>query len=142
MLRAVLDTNVVLAGKRTSHPDSPNAELITRWLKGEFTWLVNSGIIAEYAEKLMEKGVEPARIEIFIAGLIEFAEEVPIHFFHFRHYPVDADDVIFLLVALNGDASHLITYDEHLKDVGVFYPEFATCEPLEFLSNLRSSSTP
>ena len=61
---------------------------------------------------------------------------------HFQHYPVDADDVAFLLAALNGAASHLVTYDEHLKDVGVFYPEFITCEPVAFLSDLRATLTP
>ena len=39
MLRAVLDTNVVLAAKRSVHPQSPNAEIITRWMAGEFIWL-------------------------------------------------------------------------------------------------------
>ena len=105
MLRAVLDTNVVLAAQRSTHPQSPN-------------------------------------VEILVADLLQYAEEVPIRFFHFRHYPVDADDVAFLLLALNGDATHLVTYDEHLKDVGVFYPEFMTCEPLPFLASVRADLTP
>ena len=63
-------------------------------------------------------------------------------FYHFQHYPVDADDVAFLLAAINGAASHLVTYDEHLKDVGVFYPEFITCEPVAFLAALRASVSP
>ena len=89
MLRSVLDTNVVLAAKLSAHPQSPNAEIITRWMAGEFIWLVS-------------------------------------------------DDVAFLLVTLNGAATHLVTYDEHLKDVGVFYPEFITCEPVRFLFDLRT----
>ena len=89
MLRSVLDTNVVLAAKLSGHPQSPNAEIITRWMAGEFIWLVS-------------------------------------------------DDVAFLLVTLNGAATHLVTYDEHLKDVGVFYPEFITCEPVRFLFDLRT----
>lgn len=96
----------------------------------------------EYMEKMLEKGVDPLRVEILMADLVRFAEEVLIHFFHFRHYPVDADDVAFLLVALNGDATHLVTYDEHLKDVGVFYPEFTTCEPIAFLKDLRFDLQP
>jgi len=140
MLRAVLDTNVVLAAKRTAHPQSPNAEIITRWMAGEFVWLVSGDIVAEYAEKLLEKGIDPVKAEKFVADLLEYGEEVPIRFFHFRHYPVDADDVVFLLVALNGDATHIVTYDGNLLDVGVFYPEVITCEPLAFLSDLRASS--
>ncbi len=77
-----------------------------------------------------------------MADVLQYGEEVPIRFYHFHHYPVDADDVAFLLLALNGAASHLVTYDEHLKDVGVFYPEFITCEPIGFLSDLRTISAP
>jgi predicted nucleic acid-binding protein len=142
MLRAVLDTNVVLAGKRTAHPQSPNMEIITRWMSGEFTWLVSGGIVTEYAEKLLAQGIDPVKVEIFLADLLELGEEVPIRFFHFRHYPVDLDDVVFLLVALNGDATHVVTYDSHLQDVGLFYPEFITCEPLAFLADMRASLLP
>ena len=78
------------------------------------------------------------KVEFLVADLLQYGEEVPIRFFHFQHYPVDADDVAFLLVTLNGAATHLVTYDEHLKDVGVFYPEFITCEPVRFLFDLRT----
>lgn len=139
MLRAVLDTNVVLAAKRSAHPQSPNAEIITRWMAGEFVWLVSDDVVTEYAEKLLEKGIDPLKVERFVADLLQYGEEVPIRFFHFQHYPVDADDVAFLLAALNGAATHLVSYDEHLKDVGVFYPEFITCEPVAFLSDLRAA---
>jgi uncharacterized protein len=138
MLRAVLDTNIVLAAKRSAHQQSPNVEIITRWMAGEFVWLLSDDVVTEYAEKLLENGIDPIKVERLVADLLEFGEEVPIRFFHFRHYPVDADDVAFLLVALNGDATHLVTYDEHLKDVGVFYPEIVTCEPVAFLSDLRA----
>jgi len=142
MLRAVLDTNVVLAAKRSVHPQSPNAEIIERWKSGEFIWLVSDDVVTEYAEKLLEKGIDPLKVEIFVTDLLDYGEEVTIEFFHFQHYPVDADDVAFLLAALNGAATHLITYDEHLKDVGVFYSEFMTCEPVAFLADLRADLAP
>jgi hypothetical protein len=62
--RSVLDTNVVLAGKRTAHPSSPNREIIERWLLGEFTLLYSLDLLLEYAEKLTEHGIpdsEPIR---------------------------------------------------------------------------------
>ena len=121
----------------STHPRSPNGEILERWVKGEFIWLVSEDVLLEYVEKLLEKGVDPSRIETFVTDLLYLAEEVPIRFFHFRHYPVDSDDIAFLLAALNGDATHLVTYDEDLKDVGVFYPEFTTCEPIAFLADLR-----
>jgi predicted nucleic acid-binding protein len=138
MLRSVLDTNVVLAAKLSAHPQSPNAEIITRWMAGEFIWLVSDDVVTEYAQKLLEKGVDTMKVEFLVADLLQYGEDVPIRFFHFQHYPVDADDVAFLLVTLNGAATHLVTYDEHLKDVGVFYPEFITCEPVRFLFDLRT----
>ena len=137
MLRAVLDSNVVLAAHGASHPLSPNREIIQRWSVGEFIWLVTADIAAEYAEKLLDKGQAPQAVEAFIAGLFLMAECIEIRFFHFRHYPVDSDDTAFLLCAMNGAATHLVTYDRHLWDVGIFYEELATCKPTEFLKALR-----
>lgn len=137
MLRAVLDTNVVLAADRSTNPLSPNKEIINRWANREFTWLVSDDIAAEYAEKLLEKGNAPVDVEAFITGLFLLADLVEIRFFHFRHYPVDSDDTIFLLCAINGAATHLVSYDGHLSDVGLFYDEFVTCKPVEFLAALK-----
>lgn len=139
MLRSVLDTNVVLAAKLSCNPQSPNAEIIERWMAGEFVWLVSEDVVIEYVQKLLEKGVDARKVEHLVADILQYGEEVPIRFFHFQHYPVDADDVAFLLVALNGAATHLVTYDEHLKDIAVFYPEFVTCEPVGFLFDLRTA---
>ncbi len=140
MLRSVLDTNVVLAAKRSVNPLSPNAEIIARWMAGEFIWLVTDDVLAEYAQKLLEKNVDVQLVEQFLADLLIYGEAVAIQFYHFHHYPVDVDDVAFLLAAVNGNATHLVTYDEHLRDIGVFYPEFVTCEPLGFLADLRTAS--
>lgn len=59
MLRAVLDTNVVVSAKRTSHPQSPNAEIITRWMAGEFIWLVSDDVVTEYAGKCWRRASIP-----------------------------------------------------------------------------------
>ena len=69
MLRAVLDTNLVLAAHKSINPQSPNREIIERWMNGEFTWLISEDIAAEYAEKLLEKGKEPSLVESFITEL-------------------------------------------------------------------------
>ena len=137
MLRAVLDTNVVLAADHSTNPLSPNKEIIQRWANREFSWLVTEDIAAEYAEKLFEKGNDPVDVEAFITGLFLLADRIEIRFFHFRHYPVDPDDTIFLLCAINGAATHLVSYDPHLLDVGIFYDEFVTCKPADFLVALQ-----
>jgi putative PIN family toxin of toxin-antitoxin system len=136
MLRAVLDTNVVLAAELSCGPQSPNREIMKRWLRGEFTWLVTEDVTAEYAEKLLAKGKPPLLVEEFLTELLLLAETVEIRFFHFRHYPVDSDDTVFLLCALNGTATHLVSYDRHLLDIGIFYEDFSICRPADFLSAL------
>jgi len=141
-LRAVLDSNVVLAARRSTSVASPNAEIVSRWRAAEFTWLLTQDILNEYADKLLELGIAAADVVDLLTDLGALGELVPIHFFHVRNYPSDADDTPFLLAALNGQATHLVTYDEHLRLVGVFYPEFKTCEPLEFLVDLRQCASP
>jgi predicted nucleic acid-binding protein len=63
-----------------------------------------------------------------------------------RHWPTDCrpqiasppSAVAFLLCTLNGDATHLVTYDPHLHDLRPHYP-LIICEPLDFLAGLRST---
>lgn len=141
-LRAVLDTNVILAAHRTREAASPNAEILSRWRRREFSFLHSPDTLAEYAEKLLEHGVEAARIEEFIRLLARHGEAVSIRFFHFRHYPVDPDDVMFLLCAINGSASHLVSYDDHLLSLSHYYAdELIIGEPVEFLADCRAAQS-
>ncbi len=137
-LRAVIDTNVLLAARRSSHPASPNIEIFDRWQRREFTFLFSLDTLAEYAEKLLHHGIPAVEVESFIHLLARHGEIVPVVFFHFRHYPVDADDVMFLLCAINGSATHLVSYDDHLLSLRPFYSgEIMICPPLEFLAACR-----
>ncbi len=136
-IRAVLDTNVVLAAEGASNPNSPNREIVRRWLAGEFILLMTDDILAEYAEKLSSLGKSPQETVEFLSRVFLLSETVEIRFFHLRHYPGDADDVLFLLCAINGEATHLVSYDPHLLDLRPFYDDFAICLPLDFLSALR-----
>ena len=141
-LRAVVDTNVILAAHRTARPSSPNVELLTRWRRREFQFLYSTDTLAEYAEQLLKHGIAADEIEEFIRLLARHGDEVVIVFFHFRHYPVDPNDVMFLLCAINGGASHLVSYDDHLLSLRPFYvAELAICEPVEFLGDCRAAQT-
>lgn len=138
-LRAVLDTNVLLAAQRSSQPGSPNVEILQRWRAGDFAVLYSADILAEYVEKLLEHDVPELEIEELIRRFARHGESVPIVFFHFRHYPVDPDDVMFLLCALNGSATHLVSYDDHLLSLHPFYiGDLIICEPLGFLAACRA----
>lgn len=135
-VRAVLDTNVVVASHRTLQPGSPNAEIIDRWEAGEFTLLHTPDVLLEYAEKLIATGA-PRRVVVrFLARVRRLGMAVQVEFFHLKHYPVDADDIAFLLCALNGDGTHLVTYDPHLHALRPHY-RLVICEPLHFLAALR-----
>jgi len=137
MLRAVVDTNVVLAADRARQPLSPNVEIMAQWRAGRFVLLVTTDIVAEYAEKLLALGKPAAEVEGFVTDLLSMGELILIRLVHLRHYPADGDDIAFVLCALNGTATHLVTYDAHLLDAASFYPEFETCGPLDFLTAVR-----
>jgi hypothetical protein len=66
---------------------------------------------------------------------------LPIAFFQLRRYPADADDIAFLLCAINGNATHLVSFDSGFT---VIVPgcSFAICQPLAFLAALRAVLTP
>ena len=71
--------------------------------------------------------------------MLALAESVPVRSFHLRHCPADADDIAFVLCAINGHASPLVTCEGYLLDAAVFYPEFDVCGRLEFPGCLRGS---
>ena len=142
LLRSVLDTNVLLAARLSSQPASPTAEILDRWQRQEFLFLYSLDTLAEYAEKLLSHGIPPSEVEAFIRLLALHGEIVPVVFFHFRHYPVDPEDVMFLLCAINGHASHLVSYDRHLLSLRPYYEgEVTICEPAEFLVACRKTNS-
>ena len=141
--RAVLDSNVPVAARRSAHPRSPNRELIDLWQAHQFTRLFSRDTVQESAEKLLALSVDRADVVAFIALISALGEVVEIEFFHLPRYPADADDIAFLLCAWNGLASHLVSYDRDLLDLSATYEShFRICPPLEFLTALRAASAP
>ena len=136
--RTVPDTNVIIAAHKPSGK-SPNKEYIDKWLGDKFVLLYSKDTLCEYIEKLFDKKVPKDLVERFAMHLATLGEEVYIKYFHLRKYPIDEDDIPFVLCAYNGDASHLITYDNHLLKIGKSVG-FTICKPVEFLRELRSQS--
>ncbi len=134
--KVVLDTNVLLASEKTTSATSPTQELLERWKREEFEVLYSEDILQEYIEKLTEIGVSEKSIKKLLSAIFKLGREVSITFYHFPYYPVDPDDIAFLLCAENGEATHLISYDKHLKAIEPFY-SFRVCGTLEFLQELR-----
>jgi uncharacterized protein len=141
--RAVLDSNVLVAAHRSTHPDSPNREIIDRWQANEFTLLYSLDTLHEYAEKLLALSMDRADAVAVIALISALGAAVEIEFFHLPHYPADADDIAFLLCAWNGLASHLVSYDRDLLDLSATYEShFRICLPEQFLAALRIPPAP
>jgi predicted nucleic acid-binding protein len=136
-IRAVLDTNIVVASQRSESPTSPNREVIKRWEAGEFVLLYSDDVLLEYIEKLIETGVGDAIVRQLISSVLGAGERVMIAFFHLRRYPSDADDIAFVLCALNGEATHRVTYDGGFSEVARDCA-FTICAPLVFLTALRA----
>jgi predicted nucleic acid-binding protein len=47
VFRAVLDCNVLIAGRRSGNPNSPNRELIDLWQSERFTFLFSPDTLHE-----------------------------------------------------------------------------------------------
>lgn len=74
----------------------------------------------------------------FLAAIRRLGENVFVAAFHTRPYPADEDDIAFLLCAINGAASHLVTYDDDLLSLrSAYLSEFSICRPIDFLADLR-----
>ena len=89
---------------------------------------------------MKEFGVSEDKIIKFVSQFIQFGEAVEIEFFHYEAYPKDAKDICFVLCALNGCGTHIVTYDRHLLDLADEYSQrFSICvlEPVPFLKKLR-----
>ena len=137
IVRAVVDTNVVIAAHRSVHAASPNREILERWQAGDFALLYSEDVLLEYVEKLIEFGLSDAGLRQFVSSVAGLGERVTVDFFHLRRYPADTDDIAFLLCAINGSATHLVTYDSGFSDIA---PDcsFSICKPVPFLAALRA----
>ena len=133
----VPDTNVLISAYRSQNPKSPNKEFIARWKNFEFDWLYTEDTLVEYVDKLGDFGVSLNEIEVFISLLISTSTLVSITFYHTPPYPIDADDISFLLCAENGSASHLVTHDQHLLSLPP-NRTFRICKTISFLQDIRA----
>ncbi len=139
-LRTVPDTNVLLASEMSPGSTSPNREYFERWQRDEFTLLLSEDTLLEYIKKLRVKKTAGDSIKRFLRAVLEAGTEVDIAYYHLPVYPVDSDDIAFLLCADNGEATHLLTYDRHLLEVDEHFP-FRVCTSTDVLADLRALLT-
>jgi len=125
--KVVPDTNVLIASEKSISESSPNKEFFERWRNEEFDILYSDDTLLEYIEKMREKDIPEEIIKKLIRAILELGRNVYIIFYHLPFYPVDSDDIAFLLCAENGKATHVVSYDSHLKSIEPFY-SFKVCE--------------
>ncbi len=143
-LRAVLDTNVILAALLSRNPASPTMELLQRWRRKEFDLLFCADLLLEYREKLIVKKVRPERRIWFLRSLAGRGVLVPLSPADIiPRVPADPDDDVFLACALAGGATHLVTYDPHLLSLNEIYQQqVGILDGLHFLYLLRGDVRP
>ena len=140
-LRAVFDTNVYLSAILSKNLNSPNKELMNRFMDNEFTLLVCNALLEELTEKLIEFDI--ARSDIVrtlqvLQGLAEWVD-VPPEFITQGILP-DPDDEVILACAILGHADYLVTYDPHFNILQGEYQGFKITKALPFLWAVRGEN--
>ncbi len=141
-LRAVLDTNVILAAYFSRNPRSPTVELLTRWRRAEFTALYSRQIRKEYERKLRESAIAGEEIAEFLDALSWLGTRVSLLAQQILPVTHDPKDDVFVACAIVGHATHLVTYDPHIRQLGATYRGVHIVEALEFLYLVRGDTPP
>ncbi|MEA3398082.1 MAG: putative toxin-antitoxin system toxin component, PIN family [Chloroflexota bacterium] len=137
-LRVVFDTNVVIAALLSRNPHSPLVELLHRWRNEEFELLYCNDLRFEYREKLIAKGVRFDQRLRFLDDLTSLGALVLLTPDDvIRRIPDDPDDDVVIACAIVGGATHLVTYDIHLRSLGEEYQGVQILDGLHFLYALR-----
>jgi len=141
-MRAVFDTNVFVAATLSGNPASPTRELLERWLRGEFVLLVSRALADEVLEKLAAYPIDQGKITDLLARLERLAEWVEVPAEAVEQVLPDADDDVVLACAVQGHATHLITYDPHFDKLGGEYRGIRILKALPFLWAVRGDEPP
>jgi len=139
MLRAVLDTNVLVSGFIS--PNGTPARLISAWRERNFELVVSPAILEELAEVLQRdkirryyEHVDGDLARKYVAGLRRFATLVPGEV-QVQGVCVDPDDDKFIAAALEAGADYIVSGNDHLLDLKE-YQGVKILRPGEFLALL------
>ena len=124
-VRIVLDSNqIVGAGSRWLDERVANANDHRRLLvcvAEEHSGLYCDEIIDEYLEKLLERRHPPERARKLITYIMGSFTRIEIVTESAPVPPIDPDDEVFLICALDGDADWLVSEDMDLLDLKMSY---------------------
>jgi putative PIN family toxin of toxin-antitoxin system len=143
MLRAVIDTNVLVSGLLAD--EGAPGMIREAFRKAAFTWCISPALMEEYQDvlsraKFRRAFEEHARVSPvdFLSDLGRAAEMVegvvllPV-------VPDDPDDDIIVATAVAAEADYVVSGDQHLLKLGV-YKDIRIVTPKEFVVLLAHSS--
>jgi putative PIN family toxin of toxin-antitoxin system len=140
VLRAVLDCNVLVAGLLS--PNGPPAELLRRWLEGEFELVASGALVAELERVLayskIEQRLRGDQAERFLLLLSEEAVIAPDPVpppAEVRELPSDPDDAYLIRLAV-AERAVIVSGDRHLTAMA---PDFPVHTPADFVIRLDAS---
>jgi predicted nucleic acid-binding protein len=139
MIRAVLDTNILVSALRSRNGASH--EILSRLVRKEFELIIGNTVLAEYDEILKREcpgfGVPVVAVDRFLDALCAGASYFPTSSFWKPALP-DPDDEAFAQLALEAKVGYLVT--SNLRD----YPPdrlhaLRVVSPKEFLQVLKAT---
>jgi putative PIN family toxin of toxin-antitoxin system len=135
----VLDTNIFVSAALSKNPSSPTREALDRWKRGEFVLLICTALAEEIAEKLLDRSVDPDKINALVQSLVRLAEWVEVPPEKIETLLSDPDDNVIVACAVEGQANYLVTYDPHFDSLQGEYRGVKIVKAIPFLEVLRGN---
>jgi len=138
MLRAVLDTNVIISGAITDH--GVPFQILQRWRGGQFAVITSSPILQEIERVLNYPKIKGKRhltegnIRNVMELLGKYGITTPANI-RIKAVPEDPADDKFIVAAVEAEADYIVSGDRHLRAIGS-YQGIRIVSPDEFLQML------
>ena len=139
MIRAVIDTNILVSG--SIKRGSPPAQVLQAWRKGKFILVSSKSILNEFSKvlnyrkiktkyHLKKKDIEEILFALYLGS------DLTLDKIKVKIITQDPEDNKFIACALEGHADYIITGDEHLLKVKE-YKGIKIVTAREFLKAIR-----
>ena len=120
------------------HHEGNEAVALIKEVFSNHDGLASSKIMAEYLEKLVDKGAKTELVSELIKRLLGAFEIIITTTTSCNPVPADPDDLKFLLCAIDGKAGILVSNDEDLLKLRVHYNPPKILERKDALVELQS----
>jgi putative PIN family toxin of toxin-antitoxin system len=142
MIRATLDTNVLVAGIITS-AQTVNGQVIQSWRENKYTLVLSEAILTEFSRTLLQPYFSARLTAAQIEGTVNLfrseATIVPL-LVTVAGVATHPEDDLILATALSGRAHYLVTRDEKLQKKVQEYKGVSIISPPVFLQRLREDA--